>query len=299
MTEPQHTTSANADANAPVNAPANAHAAADTAAHGRQPIDENRRGAASEDGRTSSAAIRVRDVSFAYRARVPIVRNCSLDFQSGRIVGLLGPNGSGKTTLLKLIAGALVPDAGTIVRASRIGYVPQILQLSFSYRVLDVVLMGRAQQIGMFATPSRADIAAAHAALDRLGIGAFADRSFDELSGGERQLVAFARAIASDARILVLDEPTSALDLRHQQTVLAWIRRLAREDGYTIVFSTHQPQHADLVADDIVLIESGGRVDFGARDVMLTAERVGALFGVEMARATLGETRVLVPSWDL
>lgn len=244
-------------------------------------------------------AVRVKNVSFAYRTNAPIVRDCSLDFDAGRIVALLGPNGSGKTTLLKLIAGALIPDSGTIVRASRIGYVPQFLQLSFSYRVLDIVLMGRAQQIGMFATPSRSDVAAAMAALDRLGIADFADRSFDELSGGERQLVAFARAIASDAQILVLDEPTSALDLRHQQTVLSWMRRLAREDGLTIVFSTHQPQHADVIADDVALIAGARRVLFGARDTVLTAERVGELFGVRMLRVDVGAGGVLVPRWDL
>ena len=234
----------------------------------------------------STVAVTINNVSFAYRSNAPVVKDCSLQIRTGGILALLGPNGSGKTTLLKLIAGALAPQSGTITRQAHIGYVPQFLQLSFSYSVLDVVLMGRAQQVGVFATPSRADIDVAQASLERLGLEAFGMRPFDELSGGERQLVAFARAIASNAKILVLDEPTSSLDLRHQQTVLSWIRKLAREDGLTIVFSTHQPQHADVVADQVALIQGAGDIVSGATNDMLTPARVGQLFGVEMQRVT-------------
>ncbi|HEY0931410.1 MAG TPA: ABC transporter ATP-binding protein [Gemmatimonas sp.] len=236
-------------------------------------------------------AVVLRDVSFAYRAGTPVVARCSLRAPRGRILALLGPNGSGKTTLLKLIAGALAPDQGVVERAGLVGYVPQLLHLSFAYSVLDVVLMGRARKIGLFATPSRRDVDAAMTALGRVGMKTFADRSFDELSGGERQLVALARALAADAEILVLDEPTSALDLRHQEIVLRWMQTLVRDDGLTIVFSTHQPQHADAVAHDVALVHGPGRVDVGPAEQMLEAGLVGSLFGVAMRRVVANPQR--------
>lgn len=251
----------------------------------------------------TSPAVAIRDVSFAYPGVPPIVRDCTLDIARGRILSILGPNGSGKTTLLKLVAGALEPLTGAITVSGRVGYVPQFLQISFAYSVLDVVIMGRARQIGMFATPSAADERAALAALDRVGMLSFAARAFDELSGGERQLVVFARVLAAEAEILVLDEPTAALDLRHQQVVLQWMQRLARDDGLTIVFSTHQPQHADVIADDVALISGPGRIVAGTATDVLQLSSLETLFGVGLRRiAAAGDEPgrgVLVPDWKL
>ena len=249
----------------------------------------------------SVEAITVRNVSFEYQASIPIITQCTLAVRRGRILALLGPNGSGKTTLLKLIAGALMPSSGEVSRVGRVGYVPQFLQLSFAYSVLDIVLMGRARQIGIFATPSERDVDAAISALKRVEMEEFAARSFDELSGGERQLVALARALAADADILVLDEPTSALDLRHQELVLQWMRRLAHKEELTIVFSTHHPQHADAIADDVALIHSADRIVLGSAHEMLSAQAVGELFGVDMRRVAadgaLKRGGALVTEW--
>jgi iron complex transport system ATP-binding protein len=243
-------------------------------------------------------AIELQDVTFAYPSAPAIVRTASLAIERGRVMSILGPNGSGKTTLLKLITGILRPSSGRVEVQGRIGYVPQVLQLSFSYSALDVVLMGRARLIGTFSTPSARDELAAERALDRVGMLAFARRSFDELSGGERQLVAFARALAADADILVLDEPTAALDLHHQQDVLRWIRRLAGE-GVTIVMTTHQPQHADIVADDVALIFAADRVVAGPAEEMLTPALLGELFGVSLYRAPNTKRRgALVVEFD-
>ncbi len=251
----------------------------------------------------SSAAVSIRGVSFAYPGVPPIIRDCTLDIARGRILGILGPNGSGKTTLLKLVAGALKPSDGAITVSGRIGYVPQFLQISFAYTVLDVVLMGRARQIGTFATPSAADERAALAALDRVGMLSFAARAFDELSGGERQLVVFARVLAAEAEVLVLDEPMASLDLRHQQVVLQWIRRLARDDGLTVVFSTHQPQHADVIADDVALISEPGEMVAGPAREVLDLPPLEKLFGVGLRRIGVAGDEpgrgVLVPDWKL
>ncbi len=251
----------------------------------------------------TNPAVAIRGVSFAYPGVPPIIRDCTLNITRGRILSILGPNGSGKTTLLKLVAGALKPSSGAITVRGRVGYVPQFLQISFAYTVLDVVLMGRALQIGMFATPSAADERAAMAALDRVGMLAFAARAFDELSGGERQLVVFARVLAAEAEVLVLDEPTAALDLRHQQVVLQWMQRLARDDGLTVVFSTHQPQHADVIADDVALISGPGEIVAGTANDVLQLSSLEKLFGVSLRRvAAAGDQSrrgALVPDWKL
>lgn len=248
-------------------------------------------------------AIVISDVAYAYGKTPPVLLDCNLAIARGRVLALLGPNGSGKTTLLKLTAGALRPTHGTITVRGNIGYVPQLIQTGFAYTVIDMVLMGRARQIGTFATPSARDEQIALRALERVGMAAFARRTFDALSGGERQLIVLARALAAEADILVLDEPMAALDLRHQQSVLQWMHRLAREDGLTVIFSTHQPQHADVVADDVALMTGPGRMIAGpARDV-LKPELLAELFGIELVRAGgtghAPGTGVLVPKWKL
>ncbi len=131
---------------------------------------------------------------------------------------------------------------------------PQLFQVSFDYTVLDMVLMGRARHVGLFSQPSAQDEEAAMASLDRFGMAHYAKHPFQELSGGERQLVIFARALVSEAEILILDEPTSALDLKNQIHVLDWITRLSHQDGLTVLLTTHHPNHALAVADDVLLM---------------------------------------------
>src|SRR5208283_4856785 len=124
--------------------------------------------------------------------------------------------GRGKTTLLKILLGALKPSQGRLSVSGHMSFVPQLFHVSFDYSTLDMVLMGRARKIGLFSQPSPRDRRAALEALDRFGMSDFADRPFHELSGGQRQLAIFARALVAEARILILDEPTSALDLKNQ-----------------------------------------------------------------------------------
>ena len=130
------------------------------------------------------------------------------------------------------------------------------------------------------------DLSAAYAALERLGIGHFAELPFHQLSGGQRQLVIFARAIAADADILVLDEPTSALDLQNQQHVLRWIYALSREDGLTVLMTTHHPHHALAVADQALLMMGCDSFDIGPARQVLTKEALSTLYGVAMERVS-------------
>lgn len=162
----------------------------------------------------NNTAVEFNNLGHAYRPGRFVFQNYSAEVKRGSIFALLGPNGCGKTTLLKILLGALKPTAGGIGVQGRTAFVPQLFQVSFDYSVLDMVLMGRVRQVGLFSQPTPEDEAAAMTALDRFGIAHMATQPFHELSGGERQMVIFARALVSEADILILDEPTSALDLK-------------------------------------------------------------------------------------
>lgn len=151
-----------------------------------------------------------------------------LDFTpaAGRCVAVLGPNGRGKTTLIRSLLGFLTLSEGARSAPSTVGYVPQATAAVVSYRVRDVVAMGRVAQRGLFATPSRDDRETAAEALARVGLSALAGQRFDLLSGGERQLVLLARTLATGAEVLILDEPASALDLRNQDRFLSVVDAL-------------------------------------------------------------------------
>lgn len=213
-----------------------------------------------------------------------VFRDYAAEVPSGRTFAILGPNGRGKTTLLKILLGLLKPTAGSMTVAGRTAFVPQLFQVSFDYSVFDMVLMGRAKKVGLFSQPSRADEQAALAALDRFGLADLAPRPFHELSGGQRQMVIFARALVAEADILILDEPTSALDLKNQSVVLDWIAQLAHQDGLTVLLTTHHPHHALAVADHALLML--GEQDFAcgpAREV-LTETNLQTLYGVPLKR---------------
>lgn len=155
-----------------------------------------------------------------------IFRNVDLHLEHGRCMAILGPNGRGKTSLIRIIAGLLPLDEGKRLAPGSIGYVSQAFPASLSYRCLDVVVMGKAASMGVFGSPSRRDYRAADEALEMVGASAYAQKAFDRLSGGERQLVILARALATGASFLVLDEPASALDLANQSLLLSVLKRL-------------------------------------------------------------------------
>ena len=223
-------------------------------------------------------------LSFAYRPSRWIFRDYSAAITKGSVFALLGPNGRGKTTLLKLLLGALKPSEGAIAINDSIAFVPQLFHVSFDYTALDMVLMGRAKNVGLFSQPTSQDEAAALAALDRFGVADLAHRPFHEMSGGQRQLVIFARALVAEARVLILDEPTSALDLKNQAMVLEWIGALSRKDGLTIIMTTHHPHHALAVADDAFLMMGETQSLVGPASQMLTEENLTKLYGSAMKR---------------
>lgn len=251
----------------------------------------------------SDWAIQLQDVTFAYgtgKSHGPwVLQGLDARVTKGQVFTILGPNGRGKTTLLHLLLRTVQPTSGTIQVHGRIGFVPQLFQVSFPYTVLDMVLMGRARHVGLFSLPSRQDEAAAWAALERMGIADLAARPFDQLSGGQRQLVIFARALATQAEILVLDEPTSALDLKNQGTILEWMARLSHDTGLTVICTSHHPHHALAVADEVLLLFGPGETIQGPASQVLSEPHLERLYGAALRKVAFdygGRTvQTLVP----
>ena len=231
------------------------------------------------------------------------VDDVSLDVTSGALVGILGPNGSGKTTLLKLLAGILRPDDGVVTldgqnvstmpareRARRVAVVPQETQLAFDYSVLEIALMGRYPHLGPFEVEGPDDLAAAVAGLDATGTAPLADRNFQHLSGGEKQRVVIASALAQlgeqeASRVLFLDEPTASLDLKYQLEVAALVRRLHDRQHVTIVLSTHDLRFAASICTEVVMLSSGRVLAQGPPREVLTRDAIARLYEIDPAAA--------------
>lgn len=242
--------------------------------------------------------LKANNVSFAYVTRHPtpalVLDEVSLTIEPGAIVGLLGPNGSGKTTLLRLLAGMLRPHEGQVLLdgqpiagfprraiARRMAMVPQDTHTAFDYRVVDMVLMGRYPHLGAFELEGVDDLDIARSALLSTGTAALETRSFATLSGGEKQRVVIAAALAQASDILLLDEPTTSLDLGYQLEIAALLKRLNIERGMTMVLSTHDLGLAASMCHHIVLLKDGKVIAQGATEETLTPENIRRLYDVD------------------
>lgn len=241
-----------------------------------------------------------------------MLHDVALTLHPGRVTALLGPNGSGKSTLLRVLLGLHRPDTGSVHLSGRpldrldrveiarhLAYVPQHTTVAFAYTAFEVVLMARvSRQRFHFSPPAAADRLAAAGALDRMGASGLAHRVYSTLSGGERQLVLIARALAQEAPVLVMDEPVTGLDYGNQIHLLALVSRLARELGKSVLLTTHTPEHALAVADEVVLLKAGRLVAQGSPVGLLTPETLARLYGIPPERLArfLCETRLPGPT---
>jgi iron complex transport system ATP-binding protein len=225
---------------------------------------------------------------------VPGLHGVSLDIRRGALFGILGPNGSGKTTLLRVLAGILPPASGRVLLedhdlrglsrravARRMAVVPQETHLAFDYTVLEIALMGRYPHLGNFGLEGPRDVQIARDALAATGTAHLEARSFSTLSGGEKQRVVIASALAQAAEIMLLDEPTASLDLGYQMEIGALLRDLNAQRGVTTVIATHDLNFAAGVCGELALLRDGKLMAAGPAEAVLTREAIGALYGVE------------------
>jgi iron complex transport system ATP-binding protein len=235
------------------------------------------------------------DVSFAYdmRARL-VVDGVSLRVPRGAILGVLGPNGSGKTTMLRLLSGTLAPTRGQVALdgvaigslprrdlARRIAVVPQETHSAFDFSALEIVLMGRYPHLGAFELEGADDLRIGRDALAATGTSALESRRFATLSGGEKQRVVIASALAQASDVLLLDEPTASLDLGFQLDITALLLQLNRERRVTMVVSTHDLNLAATLCTELVLLKDGRVIADGRTRAVLTRDNVRALYGVD------------------
>lgn len=238
--------------------------------------------------------LELRHVDCGYPNFPPVLKDANFQVESGEICCLLGPNGVGKTTLFKTILRLIKPLKGEIRidgedcakwsmrrMAQTMAYVAQLHVPPFPYLVKDVVLLGRVASTGYFRQPSPTDLQVAETAMEDMGVMHLKDRAYTDISGGERQLVLIARALAQEPRLLVLDEPTASLDYGNTVRVINKVRSL-KNKGLAVILTTHSPDQAFQCESNVVLLQRGEPMQFGAAATVITERNMRNAYGTRI-----------------
>lgn len=231
-------------------------------------------------------------LAIGYKGKA-LIEGLSFSIEQGQIICLLGANGCGKTTLMRTLLGLLPSITGEITIADKplntwsptelakvVAYVPQASHIPFSFNVIDMVMMGRGAHLSFFSMPNKQDKAMAIETLDMLSLSHLAHRTFDTLSGGEKQMVLIARALVQQPKLLIMDEPAASLDFGNQIKLLTQVKAL-KNLGISVFMSTHHPQHAATLADDVILLTPHTPVRQDKPQHLLTPDNLAHLYGVK------------------
>jgi iron complex transport system ATP-binding protein len=255
--------------------------------------------------------LEIRNASCGYEGKT-VISGISFTMASRDSLCLLGPNGVGKTTLFKTILGLLKLQAGQILLdgediatwsrkefAMKVGYVPQAHTPPFPFKVIDVVVVGRSAHLAAFSSPGKEDFEIAEECLVALGIAHLRGRIYTEISGGERQLVLIARALAQRPELLIMDEPTANLDFGNQIKVLNQIKKLVHEGDLGVIMTTHFPNHAFFTGSKVAVMGKDNTFEIGTAEEVITEEHLKRVYGVEVKIVTVGgkdhTTKAVVP----
>ncbi len=242
----------------------------------------------------NSSILQVQDINFSYDQET-VLRSISINIKSQEFVGVIGPNGSGKSTLLKLLGSVLKPDSGQIFFKERnyinyqrkqlaqsITWVPQEHPMVFPFKVSEIVLMGRHPYLSAFTFEGENDIEIARSAMKQTQTLQFAERGFNEISGGEKQRVVIAGAIAQEPELMILDEPTSALDIKYQIQILSILKRLNESKKTTVILAMHDLHLASKFCTRLILLEEGKIFKDGKTEAVLQKEHIEKVYGVKV-----------------
>ena len=253
--------------------------------------------------------LRTEDLYFSY-GTTAILQGISLEVREGEMLGLVGPNGAGKTTLLRIISGTLKPQTGEVYldganlrqlrprdRARRVAMVPQNPAVPQGFTALEVVLMGRNPHLGLLQWEGAEDLEVCRRVMELTSTWEFAHRLISTLSGGERQRVFIARALAQEARLLLLDEPTAHLDIGYQADILDTIENIRREARITVVAAMHDLTLAAQYCNRMAALHQGIIFALGRPEEVLTPEVVSVAFGAEVSitKHPVHQTPVVLP----
>ena len=238
----------------------------------------------------------VKSLSFSFDPSRVILHDVSISLQRGEILTVIGPNGAGKSTLLNCICRVYGSFVGSVLLegkdvrkmssrafARRVAYVSQNQNRVYDFTVREYVAMGRAPYIGITQSPSEKDYALVDEMIERMGLVDLAAKYYTQISGGECQRAMIARAMVQEADLIILDEPTNHLDYGNQIKVLKQIRELA-DNGYSVLWTTHMPDHALMLGGSVAVIDRCGNMVTGSADMLLTQERLTELYGTPICR---------------